>query len=109
MTRYHVPTRKDWWMTGLLLSLSIAFLAITTLVLVPDRPLLFAVLALAAFLATIEWHTHRFAYRCAKCNTVFTISAIADFLGPQVLGAKFACCPKCHTCDWMDVLKKNGD
>jgi hypothetical protein len=93
------PVGRDWQVTGLLVAAYALALALGAVVLLPERWLIWAGVVVLGLALLVGWHAHRFAYRCTQCGTVFSVSALADFVSPQGLtrgptavGTAGSCC-----------------
>ena len=54
------------------------------------------VLTAILLVGMFRWHAKSFAYRCPKCDHVFTLTVAQDFLSPNLGTRKLVTCPACQ-------------
>lgn len=54
----------------------------------------------------VKRHSENYVYKCPKCESIFSISIMTDFLSPHYPDKKRLKCPKCGNVGWFDELKK---
>ncbi len=97
--------------TGFLLILAGVFIVTSTaFFLMPDRWLVWAILAVSAVTSLAAWHNRSFDYLCKQCGAKFAISLQRNLLSPHVPtengGEKYLRCPACSTKDWAQIVEK---
>ena len=99
------PSGHDWGVTGLLVAAYVLAVALGAVALLPEWWLVWVGVVVLGLALLVGWHARRFAYRCQQCGTVFTVSALVDFVSPQGIGRepegelrgwKLLRCPACH-------------
>jgi DNA-directed RNA polymerase subunit RPC12/RpoP len=106
MTPYRNPLLKDRVVTGFVLVVFTAALAIGAFRFGNTHPAGFALLACVMLLGLVGWHAASSAYRCAECGTEFEISTLRDLVSPHSPTSKYLRCPRCGKRDWASALKK---
>ncbi len=112
--RYEDVKPSDWGRTALYVGIGmLAVVAGAMFLLDISRIIggvLLLVLAGVVLVALVTWHAKTFAYRCTKCGEEFSISPLKDFVSPQGIGTKsgwkYLTCPRCHTRERTEVIKK---
>jgi DNA-directed RNA polymerase subunit RPC12/RpoP len=103
---YRLPTRTDWFITGLLVTFFTAAIVASAVLIASKRPLGFVLLACSLLLLLVRWHAANFAYQCPACGNEFEISTLQDLISPHMLSTKYLRCPACGKRDWTSILKK---
>lgn len=102
--KYWEVAKKDWFRTALLLFIFIMILGIST-ILLPGYWYFWLLIITVVLALLLEQHAKNFAYRCPRCGKVFEISALENFLGPDVANKKYLKCPMCMRRAWADILR----
>ena len=106
MRKYRSLTAKEYLTAWLFVGSFTGFILIGWITRM--EPLGFAVMASAALLLLVRWHSINFAYRCRECANKFEVSSLENLLSPNMITTKYLRCPKCGTRGWASVLKKIG-
>jgi DNA-directed RNA polymerase subunit RPC12/RpoP len=109
---YRETNKNDWLRVGAYLLIWLVLLAIGGAILIPLSPPIGLIIWLVLFAGTgllwlVRWHSHSTGYRCSECGAEFEISALVDFISPQVPDKKYLKCPQCGKRAWDQVLMKN--
>jgi DNA-directed RNA polymerase subunit RPC12/RpoP len=102
---YEEITKKDWYQTIHLILLFIVVMGLFSALLLPGYWYLWFLLVVIGVASLSAWHAKNFAYRCAKCNTIFEVSTLEDFLGPNGVKKKYLRCPGCGKRAWNEILR----
>jgi predicted RNA-binding Zn-ribbon protein involved in translation (DUF1610 family) len=104
LRKYEKVTKKDWFLTVIVLLIFIVLLSLSSLLL--SGFLYFWVLIVLVGIALLViWHAKNFAYLCPKCGQVFEVSAWEDLFGPNGGSKKYVRCPECRRQAWAEILK----
>ncbi|WP_406657809.1 hypothetical protein V7O62_04390 [Methanolobus sp. ZRKC2] len=102
---YREVTKADWRRFAWILLIFVLVITASSFLLLPGYwSLWFFIIFVITFLL-IAWHTKNFAYQCPKCDEIFEISIITNFLGPNNFDRKYLKCPLCGKRGWAKVLK----
>jgi hypothetical protein len=102
--KYRGIPKKGWSQTAFLILIFIT-LGLFFIFLFPDYWYLWLLIIGGGLALLVVWHTKNFAYRCPRCDKVFEVSAIEEFLGPTGINAKYLKCPKCGKRAWVEMLR----
>jgi len=109
---FRETNKKDWFHLGIYLVLWLLLLGVGAVILIPLYPPAGFIIWLVIFAGTgllllVRWHSRSTGYRCSDCGAEFEISALVDFISPQVPDKKLLKCPRCGKRAWDQVLMKN--
>ena len=108
---YRDVTKRDWWRVSGYTLLTVAFIVVTAVILIPMARPVGIIVWLAIFVSgglflLVRWHAKSTAYRCPACDHEFEISAFTDLASLQVPDKKYLKCPQCGKRNWATVLMK---
>lgn len=89
----------------ILLGLSILLMAGGFIILV-YRSTLGVLAVLTGLGLLVYWHAVSYSWQCSKCNDIFNITVLTDFISPHGFGKKYVKCPKCQKRVWAYEIKR---
>lgn len=112
MPQISKPTRRDYLVSILYISLYVLVISAGAFLLLPTRWYLWLVLVILGLVLLVNWHKKSTAYRCPACGHEYTISFLADLAAPHGVdrqgGWLLLKCSKCGVRSKTRVLKRSG-
>ncbi len=115
LTGFREAARKDWIVTLVLISLSIAAISVGAVFLLLAHWYIWLTIVGAIILLMVAWHAKSFGYRCANCGHEFEVSIVTELVSAHGIskskdghsyGWYYLKCPNCQERSRATVIKK---